>query len=313
MTTIFETSRQLLAQSNTSEALRTLISHLENTHKYPGALQTLRVLEPQFYAARQKELKGILSFSEAQKEYSKINDALLSIIEDLEAGREPSTTQPELAPQQSKIPWIIGGGIMILLGLILGVLAWNKNIDNQSIAEKTTQKECPDFSRKGSRIMLIPFQNLGSKIAKPELSLQERIRSLTSKNNVDSEVEILPGDRFANSTPDFQEAGKLGANCQADMVVWGQYEVLENGISVDVRYVFTKEPNIPPGSESATLKNLTELKSNTMKFSNLEDAVFSLCTFLVLHEGNKELAVKWINKVENPSPEMLAVKKKLQE
>lgn len=74
---IFESVRQQLQQGETGGALDTLIKYLESEGKQTELLRTLRVVQANYNAAKQQELKGILAFQEAQREYSKVNDALL--------------------------------------------------------------------------------------------------------------------------------------------------------------------------------------------------------------------------------------------
>lgn len=309
--TIFDSARQLLRQGDTAQALRLLIDHLEKERNNPEALRTLEVIEANFNTTRQKESKGLLDFSEAQQAYNKANDAILGVLEDLSAGRKPRL-RPESADRQStRVYWLIGGGILLLLGLIAGILLRNNNTVTAPEKPVKAASECPAFDTSRITVMLIPFLNQGNIDSKPELAIQTLIRDLTQRNNVKSEVEIFRGDDFTASPPDNEDAMAIGNRCGAKMVIWGIYEKVDNGISLDVRYVFTNAPNLPGGAIADTFKNLTELRNDSTKFSSLEDAVFSLCTFMALHEGNMELAKKWLEKVKEPSARALKIKETL--
>jgi Effector-associated domain 11 len=296
--TIFESIRQLLSQGDTAEALRQLIAHLEQTGQQPVALRTVRVLESNYNTARQKEIKGIIDFGSAQQVYSKVTDALLGITEDLEAGRTPTWVAP--ARVNNRVYWLIGGGILLLLGLIAGILLRSEKTTPAVVAAPVAA-ECPEFDTTGVTVMLIPFQNLGEVNSRPEIAIQTLIRDLTQRNNVRNDVQIYTGTRFVTNLPDIDDAMKVGTTCAADMVIWGQYEKVNEGISLDVRYVFTHQPNLTSGAVANTFRNLSELRTDSSKFSSLEDAVFSLCTFMALHEGNTALAEKWLDKVKSPS------------
>lgn len=320
--TIIENIRELIAQGDPGAALEQLVPYVSREKKDQGTLRLLRILESRLNAARQKERKGILDPHDAQQEYNAISDALLGIADDLEAGRKPVIDQAVFgAPAgmlDSRITWFIGGAILILLTVIAVVLIRQSHktpvVQIQEGVENTADKKCPDFNENGFRIMLIPFQNLRNDAGvKPELGLQERIRMLTRNNNVASDVQILPGKRFDNFTPDQLMAKKLGLTCGADMVIWGQYEMIGDEINVDVQYVFTKEPNLAAGGVSDNFKSLSELKSNKMKFTSLEQAVFSLCAMMALHEGNTQLAQKWLDKISNPTPDFQKIKRILKE
>jgi hypothetical protein len=91
------------------------------------------------------------------------------------------------------------------------------------------------------------------------------------------------------------------------MVIWGDYEKLADSINVDIRYSLA-DSNWPPGAAIQTFKNISELKSDRMKISNLDEAVFRLCTVMALHENKLDLAQKWLNKIQHPTQRELEMK-----
>lgn len=312
----FETIRQFIALGDLPQAIQVFKNHLQQGAKNPAALRVLQVVESKLNAIKQQERKGLLDLSEAQKAYNHITDALLGLADDVEAGRAPVMPFNE-SPVSDRIYWLIGGGILILLAIIAVVLFRQGNkpqvIQLEPAEKQPVVQECPEFETTGFRVLLIPFQKLRGEEARPELGLQERIRGLTKRNNVNTDVEILRGDRFSGSTPDDRDASRAGMQCQADMVIWGQYESETEGIAIDVRYVFTKEPNIAAGSSLETFKSLTELKSNRMKFNDLEQAVFALCSMMALHEDNAPLVEKWVDKLQAPDPQLEKIKRRLKQ
>lgn len=85
--------REHLRRGETADALRALIALLEPDKRYKkNFLRVAHLNEATYQALRQKELKGILAFPEAQREYSRINDALLELLDNLEDGRLPPAT-----------------------------------------------------------------------------------------------------------------------------------------------------------------------------------------------------------------------------
>ncbi len=119
----------LLRQGDTGAALETLRLFLEeNKRQYPDVLRLMHNLEANYGAIRQRELKGILSIQDAQREYNRVNDGLLSILADLSAGRRPIT----VATSRRRLAWLIGGtAVLFLVALVVYVFR-----DNQS---------CPEF------------------------------------------------------------------------------------------------------------------------------------------------------------------------
>lgn len=109
--------REYLSRGETGDALRALIALLEPDKRYRNnLLRIARLNEADYNVVRQKELKGLLSFPEAQREYTRLNDALLAVLDELEEGRLPTGTT---APGKRRyLPWI--AGVIVVLATIAG-------------------------------------------------------------------------------------------------------------------------------------------------------------------------------------------------
>lgn len=111
--------REHLRRGETADALRALIALLEPDKRYKkNFLRVAQLNEAAYQAVRQKELKGILAFPETQREYSRINDALLELLDNLEEGRLPPAT-PRPGARRYR-PWIAGA----VLALALSAGGW---------------------------------------------------------------------------------------------------------------------------------------------------------------------------------------------
>jgi len=312
---IFDSIRELISQGDADQALQVLIGFLEKDGSQPEILRTLRVVEANYRAARKQEAKGILNFSDAQREYAKTNDFLVSVVDDLIAGRKPPpgfSGTGDGGRRNALLPWLIGGGILLVLGILAGI--WfsrpSKPQEDQKPATNTESLQCPKFRPEGFKVMVLEFQKLSGEDSKPELGIQTRIRDLTERNNINVDVKVLSEEAFAGNTPDVQEAKGLGNQCMADMVIWGDYEKAKDSIEVDIRYAFTNS-DWPSGTASQTFKNISEIKADRMKIKDLDEAVFRLCTALALYEDRMDLAEKWINKIKTPNSREAAWKKML--
>lgn len=114
-----ESIRERLSRGETGEALRALVALLEPDKRYrKNLLRIARLNQAEYQAVREKELKGILSFTEAQREYSRINDNLLDLLDDLDEGRLPAGV-PLPGPRRY-LPWAAGG----LAALTITAGAW---------------------------------------------------------------------------------------------------------------------------------------------------------------------------------------------
>ena len=169
--------RQLLSQGDTGKALMALIALLEKDSRYKDSvLRTLRVAEANFNAIRQQELKGLLNFQEAQREYSRANDLLVSVLDDIEAGRVP----PAAAPAARRNRFVLLAGAVALLGAaVFGV--WK-------LRDQTAG--CPTFTDQTAlHILILPFDQLGDINDRPELVIQSNILELTKKAEIPAEVK----------------------------------------------------------------------------------------------------------------------------
>ena len=293
---VFDSVRELLSLGDTGDALQVLLTYLEKEGNRPDLLRTLRVVESGYNATRQQEIKGILDFSQAKREYARANDALLAVLDDLIRGQNHANS---VTRRKGRLPWIIGGGIFMLLCLLAAWWYSQRSTFSQNPDDPFANLECPKFRPEGIKVLVLEFQKLGGDDSKPEFGIQTRIRDLTDQK-MDTDVRILPANAFGGETPGTREATSLGKHCQASLVIWGQYDQGKDSIEVDIRYAFT-DPVWPPGSALQTFKNVTELKTDQMKISDLDEAVLRLCTALALHENRMDLAEKWLNRIKAPN------------
>ncbi len=299
---IFESVRQHLQQGETGAALQTMITFLEAEGKQAELLRTLRVVQANYNAAKQQELKGILAFQEAQREYSKVNDALLSTIDDLSAGRPQNTA---VTVTRNKMPLIWGGAALLLVVIVAAVLFLRRSKTAEPVpVAQNSEDNCPVFRDAQYKIMLIPFLSLNEKESKPEVSIQMRIRDLTRSNNISADVEIASGHTMG-SLPDFERAREKGKKCNANVVVWGQYEKVDDTTTmVDVHYVFTEGAKVISGhTDFHPFRSLSALQQSgkSSGLRTLDDAILSICSIMAVHAGRPEVAEKWLANIENTS------------
>lgn len=196
----------------------------DNAQQYADTLQVLNTLEASYNTTRQNEFKGILSPQETQREYNRINDAIFSLLRDLDARQ----TRPLASTVRRRRTWLIAAAALLFV-VALGLLVFR---DSHS---------CPNFKdTPGLRVMLLPFQNVGSQQQNPESVLQTSIRKLTGDNNMPAQVQILEKLPPEKRNPDVAEAAEYGRHCQADLVIWGSYSV-DDSARVDVNYVFFQQ------------------------------------------------------------------------
>lgn len=279
-------AREHLREREIAKVLQALLAGLENDPRFEGAERTLRVLESNFASVRQQEQRGILSFDEAQRAYNKVVDGILSVMDDVEAGRvSPPAAPPPV--QQKRWVWLALGGAVLGI-LVAAAFFFNRN-----------KPDCPAFEAdKKVKILVLPFQNVGTGQAKPALILQNRIRELTLKNNLSATVGILRNYDADKENPSPADATRLCAKCRAELVIWGQYSVGADSSRVAIQYKFLSDGR-EGGTEVLAFKDITALQGGRM-VKGLDDAIFSLCGMIAMREQRWDLAEKWLEKVREP-------------
>lgn len=274
-----ESIRSLLSQGDTGKAVQLLITLLEKDTRFKdNLLRTLRVAEANFNATRQQELKGILTFQEAQREYSKVNDTLLAVLDDFEVGRVPAVAVQAV---ESRRRWMwVGIAVALLVGALAFWLLQRRNAD------------CPKFENdKALHVMILPFDPLTDRVAKPALRIQDDIQGLTKKAGFPAEVKI--NVRNSKDRVNAQDAGRLARECGADLVIFGQYQAFENdSIRVRMGYRFLKS-GMEFNGPFETFRDITAVQPTR----DLQDAVFSLCAMIAI--GNKKwpVAKRWMERI----------------
>ncbi|HLP95260.1 MAG TPA: hypothetical protein VK168_14550 [Saprospiraceae bacterium] len=302
---VFDTIRQYISEGETGKALQTFIGHLESEHTHSQLLKALRIAQGNFHTVQRKEGNGILNFQEARSEYARINEVMLNMLDEIRSNPSGSNTSAKPLVRV----WIATAGLLV--GLV--VLAIYFLLPNSGKVASTPGLQCPEFKFGVRKVMVLPFQKLGGEDSRPDLSLQTRIQDLTERNQLATEVKLVTADKPELIKPgSAREGAALGIACEADLVIWGEYEKFADSISVDIRYAFTAA-DWPAGIASQTFKNVSEIKTDQMKISNFDEAVLRLCTALALHANRMDLAEKWLMKQPNANAREQAWKQQLQD
>lgn len=282
------TVRSLLSQGDTAKAVQLLIALLEKDSRYKdNLLRTLRVAEANFNATRQQELKGILPFQEAQREYNKVNDTLLTVLDDFEAGRVPARSLPTSGASRKWLWAGIGGAL--LMGILVFWLLKGRNAG------------CPSFDDKQAlHVLILPFDRLGASEARPAIRIRDGIQELTQKAGIKAEVKISPSDPKEDMNS--QEAERLARVCDADLVIFGQYQAFaKDSIRVKMGFKFVREGGAAFNGPFKTFRDVTAVQPTR----DLEDALFSLCAIIAMRNRNWQFAKKWMGRIrEKDSQEM---------
>ena len=276
--------RALLRQGDTNQALITLILLLEKDSRFrDNLLRTLRVAEVNYNAVRQQELKGILSFQEAQREYSRVTDTILAVLDDVEAGRIPNNT-PAGAPNR-RLWYMLGGAVAVLLVAVLGWVLLKGD-------------DCPVFQNQAAlHILVLPFENVGERPGKPHTVIQRRITQLTTKAGIQAEVQVR--EREMENASVAQNAQQYAKKCGADLVVFGQYKQFANdSIRVNMGFRSLKSGGPSFDGPFKPFADITDVQVER----NLEDAIFKFCGWLAIRDKKWAFAKRWMSQMKERTP-----------
>lgn len=285
--TNIDRTRALLLEGKTQDAYQLILPVLQQDARYVAQARTLSVVLSGINQTRQEEQKGILSFQDAQRVYSKANDTLLEVLDQLEGKTIDST------PARPVKKWMLWAGlfsaVLVLLLFLEQQFLFSTKSDHKPII-------CPSFVDPGKRILLLPFQKISGSDARPELLLRSRIEALAAKSKFPLNVEILNQYDAAANNPDKEDATAIGTHCNAEMVVWGTYTQSEAGeLQLDARYVL---PGLKKegGTGFQKVGEIIAIQTD-QGFRTLDDAVFSLCAVLAIGAENDTLAKKWLDMI----------------
>ncbi len=284
-------SRALLREGETGKALQTILAALENEQQYADPIRTLQVLEANYNAVRKQEIKGILTFQEAQRSYAQFNDALLTTLDALENGRGASVSAP--ANRSGSRVWLAAGALAVLL---LAVGIWHFTAGKSDARDQLKTVACPEFSGSGPKVLILPFKNIGETAVKTEEAIRSRIQKLSTNKNFPIATQLLSGLDITNLNPDEIDGRMLGERCGADMVIWGYYHVADS-LNVDLRFIALHNPEGAFATGFQAFRGLPDVQRGKI-LNQLDDAVFAVCGVLAVRSGNADVARTWFGKMK---------------
>ncbi len=288
MNEIIETTQTLLQQGKTGQALTLLIGFLEKDRRYAGFVHTLRVVEANYNRTREQELKDLITPQDTQRVYNQTSDTVLNVLEALALGKT-AFAAPEVS-KRNWLPLILGSG---LGGVVLAAAVW-------FFIGRERGPQCPDFKADVPKVLILPFINItgDEKSAKADVLIRDRIEAISARNNFPLSVGILKNYDAATEKPGKAEAENLLQRCNANMVIWGTYLEESGGQpKVDTRFVIENKAGGSTGFQAfSALGDLGNAQNQ--EFRSIDDAVFSLCSWMAFAMQQDSTAAKWQNKVQ---------------
>jgi len=237
--------------------------------------QAVSIIEAEFNTLNQEILKGTIDTEERQLRLNRINDKLLTLVSE----ESPDALVKE---NRKKI------GILLAAIGFIGLLFF---VVRMTTADNVT---CPEFKAASiNKILLIPFENVGSKLSMPHVLLKDRIESLSLKKNLSTTIKLGEVQKGFS----LEEAPVIAKSCGANVIIWGKYSNAADSLRLILQYHFLEQPDWSNMSDLITLKDVTDIQKGKM-LKNLEDSIMSLCSIIAIRQDKQEVTKKWLGKVK---------------
>jgi len=266
---LHQTIQTLIADGKTKE----VFSFLRQQDLPSQQSATVALIESEFNELQKSILKGVISFQEERLQKNRINDKLLSLFQ------IEGVTNNTFKKRSNLSTLLVG---LLLLAFAGGLIWWFDSVKHT----------CPSFPKEvRNKIIIMPFENAAGDIAKPHLILQDRINQLTKKNNLSTYAGL-----GAAKDVNMWNASAIANNCKANVVIWGKYSSSDS-LRINLNYHFSTAPQENKIGEFITVKDVMDLLKKGEMLKTQDDAILALCGIIAMREGNKSVAKKWFDKV----------------
>ncbi|MEZ5043351.1 MAG: tetratricopeptide repeat protein [Saprospiraceae bacterium] len=254
--------KALIKVAETGKALQVLTEYLDKEgpkalDPYNDAIQ----LSAQFQKTQKEEQLSTISVADAKVSYNQINSAILLLVSQLEA--------PPLPAKKVKQR---NGLIIGLLSVAIAAAAFF------FLRPQKATSECPQYTPDTDfDILILPFQDVipGQQVAEAHKLLQTGLIRLIEKYNLENKANVgAYATEFAKSEnypTGNRAAADISKNCDAQMVIWGTIEKIENAATntnfsiLTTNYNFLNETTVKVNKHEIGIN--TELGSSDMSMA----------------------------------------------
>ena len=279
----------------------------QNTKQSKAFLRVVKRLKASYAQTKQAGIKGLLTSEQQQVANSKTTDDLLELVEQWANDKKKPEGFSTKQQSNARIAWLVG-----LIALIIGVgvvFYIRSNYDPIS---------CPEFPQESEfDILLLPFTNLAEGELRPEIPIKQRLDKLSNENDLESAASIF--ERFYQQDdvqfPDYDAARKIGSGCEAEMVVWGTAERLNDGIDVNAKFSFTGDAShfdlnkvqLEGETSIDTIRSVSSIAREGNITKDIEEVILAIFGIIAHEQGDFETAAKALEASSSPGDTSLTV------
>lgn len=320
-TDVIKQVRDHINQAKLEKALEHLLSYLEQA-PLPAASWTdkVRALLRQKKKVKQDALQHIISYEKSQLTSNQITNALLQILNAIEAGEtavedNALTTKTSASTQSRSMPWMaIGIVVAILLAVaaiyMIGVDRGGADVPpidikpnpdgQQGVSHPGKLKQaCPPFSPTSEfNIMVLPYKPLAGAAEDIGAGLSYKLSQTMEDYKIEGDVKIKDISFDNNVYPlSAAQAVPYADSCNAELIIWGFTEQRGGQLTTITNFRFTNEEyfrlaglDLNPAAEVDTITSISSIATTQQLTETIEESLMLIMALVARETGNHEIA-----------------------
>jgi tetratricopeptide (TPR) repeat protein len=295
--------KKLIAQGEIGDAFEKLAGFLSTAKGNYGALHK-DVLQAQAkYSKLEKDSTlGIISSEEAKLQFNQSTRQLLYFLEVLEGGPAKLASTKKTPPMG-----IIAIVAVVIIGLGIGWWYFNRDSGSEEVAG-ITDESCPNYSKQSKlNILILPFRSLGGKTGNPHIAILNNLAELIDEYKILSDIKTyLLDEEDPNAYPATNnDASSIAQSCQAQLVIWGFTEKVQDETIVKTKYHFEsadsnlqlQQIELNNNSQTDTLSSISSISTNGLLTAEIEDIIKIIFGLVAHNTGNNEASASILEEV----------------
>ena len=227
-----------ISDARTEEVLNNLEQALRNKPSYKDYLNEVILLSSSYSTLERGRRIDILNFQNYTTKVNQINQSLLSILDDLEEGKE-------LTRSAAKIPmypyWKMVMPLFMLTLVFLGLVGggFYYFLKQDQIKTPTTVEAwtCPTYKKDYFKVLILPFQNETLPgTTSPYNLIASRLNDFCETEGLHAQIGRIQPDGVIKSIVNKKEADAYIAECDPDMLIWGQATIRDDKTAIAINY-----------------------------------------------------------------------------
>lgn len=314
---ILEDIKRNIGSGDLENAWKLLRQHLDSDVQFKNLKEEALPLLAQFNKAKKDEIQGILSDDKIRLNFNTATQQLLYLIGKLERGElEADSSLESIGKKGRSQKWLYLTLALSLAGLAL--VLWLFVFKTKPALEETPEN-CPQFEMPESfNILLLPFRALNENRLQPHIAISERLSLLKDQFQINCGIKFYNLDENnPNAYPATgEEAGRIGENCSAKLIIWGTAEQTTNNAIIQTRYRFINlgekleltKIAAASASEIDTISTISSITSEGLLTENIEESIKLIFGLVARESGKSDVAINMLEQFSTADSSAILLK-----